>query len=180
LGVAATTCLERISSTSHAHHAQSRTTRKAACAHDVVPAGFVPGRQCSLRRRARAQVTAKLRDGHQTARKRFTVLRPDKDSEIRSTAGRDTRSLYYNGIDPDRDQCVVAPARHDFLLGEKQRLSAKTPIPCVRLQPDLRITQTVNGNKGVHCMIAKNTRSPKPDTWPGQSPRRRGPARVIF
>ena len=60
------------------------------------------------------------------------------------------------GIDPDLDQCVVRALRDMIvLLGEKAGLSAENAYTLCSLAADLRITQTVNGNKGVHCMIAK-------------------------
>lgn len=60
------------------------------------------------------------------------------------------------GMDPDLDQCVIRALRDMIvLLGEKSGLSAEDAYTLCSLAADLRITQTVNGNKGVHCMIAK-------------------------
>lgn len=60
------------------------------------------------------------------------------------------------GMDPDLDQCVVRALRDMIvLLGEKAGLSPEDAYTLCSLAADLRITQTVNGNKGVHCMIAK-------------------------
>lgn len=61
------------------------------------------------------------------------------------------------GMDPDLDQCVVRALRDMIaLLGEKAGLSREDAYTLCSLAADLRITQTVNGSKGVHCMIAKS------------------------
>ncbi|WP_460451426.1 acetamidase/formamidase family protein [Alsobacter sp. SYSU BS001988] len=60
------------------------------------------------------------------------------------------------GMDPDLDQCVVRALRDMIvLLGEKGGLAREDAYSLCSLAADLRITQTVNGSKGVHCMIAK-------------------------
>jgi acetamidase/formamidase len=41
------------------------------------------------------------------------------------------------------------------LLGEKAGLSREDAYMLCSLAADLRVTQTVNGSKGVHCMIGK-------------------------
>ena len=61
------------------------------------------------------------------------------------------------GMDPDLDQCVVRALRDMIaLLGEKAGLSAEDAYTLCSLAADLRVTQTVNGSKGVHCMIARS------------------------
>ncbi|KQZ20825.1 amidase [Mesorhizobium sp. Root552] len=60
------------------------------------------------------------------------------------------------GMDPDLDQCAVAALRHMIaLLGERSGLSHAEAYMLCSLAGDLRITQTVNGSKGVHMMLAK-------------------------
>ena len=60
------------------------------------------------------------------------------------------------GLDPDLDQCVVQALRDMIvLLGETAGLSSEDAYTLCSLAADLRVTQTVNGSKGVHCMIAK-------------------------
>lgn len=60
-------------------------------------------------------------------------------------------------MDPDLDQCVVRALRDMIvLLGEKRNLSREDAYTLCSLAADLRVTQTVNGSKGIHCMIAKN------------------------
>ena len=60
------------------------------------------------------------------------------------------------GMDPDLDQCVVMALRDMIrLLGEKSGLSREDAYTLCSLAADLRVTQTVNGSKGVHCMIEK-------------------------
>ena len=41
------------------------------------------------------------------------------------------------------------------LIGETAGLSAEDAYTLCSLAADLRVTQTVNGNKGIHCMLAK-------------------------
>ncbi|MCP8937087.1 acetamidase/formamidase family protein [Alsobacter sp. SYSU M60028] len=60
------------------------------------------------------------------------------------------------GMDPDLDQCVVRALRDMIvLMGEKAGLSREDAYTLCSLAADLHVTQTVNGSKGVHCMIAK-------------------------
>ncbi|MEL6520330.1 MAG: acetamidase/formamidase family protein [Pseudomonadota bacterium] len=60
------------------------------------------------------------------------------------------------GMDPDLDQCVVRALRDMIaLLGELANLSAEDAYTLCSLAADLRVTQTVNGSKGIHCMIEK-------------------------
>lgn len=60
------------------------------------------------------------------------------------------------GMDPDLDQCAVRALRDMIvLLGEKAGLSREDAYTLCSLAADLRVTQTVNGSKGIHCMIEK-------------------------
>lgn len=60
------------------------------------------------------------------------------------------------GMDPDLDQCAVRALRDMIvLLGEKAGLSREDAYTLCSLAADLRVTQTVNGSKGIHCMIDK-------------------------
>jgi acetamidase/formamidase len=60
------------------------------------------------------------------------------------------------GMDPDLDRCVVMALRDMIrLLGEKAQLSREDAYTLCSLAADLRVTQTVNGSKGIHCMIVK-------------------------
>ena len=61
------------------------------------------------------------------------------------------------GMDPDLDQCSVMALRDMIvLLGEKAGLSREDAYTLCSLAGDLHVTQTVNGNKGVHMMMAKS------------------------
>ena len=42
-----------------------------------------------------------------------------------------------------------------YLLGETLNLSSEDAYTLCSLAADLRVTQTVNGSKGIHCMIEK-------------------------
>jgi acetamidase/formamidase len=60
-------------------------------------------------------------------------------------------------MDPDLDQCAVKALRDMIvLLGEIAKLSREDAYTLCSLAADLRVTQTVNGSKGIHCMIAKS------------------------
>ena len=59
-------------------------------------------------------------------------------------------------FDPDLDDCVVIALRQ--MINEitgRTGLSREDAYTLCSLAADLRITQVVNGNKGVHCMLAK-------------------------
>ena len=60
------------------------------------------------------------------------------------------------GMDPDLDQCAIKALREMIaLLGEKAGLSHADAYMLCSLAGDLHVTQTVNGNKGVHMMMEK-------------------------
>jgi len=66
------------------------------------------------------------------------------------------------GMDPDLDQCVIMALRDMIvLLGETAQLSREDAYTLCSLAGDLRVTQTVNGCKGVHMMMAKSLVEPK-------------------
>jgi len=59
-------------------------------------------------------------------------------------------------MDPDLDRCAENAVREMIvLLGEKRNLSREDAYTLCSLAADLRVTQAVNGSKGVHCMIEK-------------------------
>jgi acetamidase/formamidase len=61
------------------------------------------------------------------------------------------------GMDPDLDQCAVIALRDMIrLIGEKTNLSKEDAYTLCSLAADLHVTQTVNGSKGIHVMLAKN------------------------
>jgi acetamidase/formamidase len=61
------------------------------------------------------------------------------------------------GMDPSLDQCMAIALRDMIrLLGEREGLSREDAYTLCSLAADLRVTQTVNGSKGIHCMIAKS------------------------
>jgi acetamidase/formamidase len=60
------------------------------------------------------------------------------------------------GLDPDLDRCAESALRDMIrLIGEKAGLSREDAYTLCSLAADLRVTQTVNGSKGIHCMLAK-------------------------
>lgn len=61
------------------------------------------------------------------------------------------------GMDPDLDQCMVMALRDMIvLLGEKANLSREDAYMLCSLAADLRVTQAVNGSRGIHVMIEKS------------------------
>lgn len=60
------------------------------------------------------------------------------------------------GMDPDLDQCAVMALRDMIaLLVEKANIAREDAYTLCSLAADLRVTQTVNGCKGIHMMISK-------------------------
>ncbi len=61
------------------------------------------------------------------------------------------------GMDPDLDVCAQTALRDMIaLLGEEAGLSRQHAYMLCSMAGDLRVTQTVNGSKGVHMMMAKS------------------------
>ena len=64
-------------------------------------------------------------------------------------------------FDPDLDDCVVIALRSMIdLLGARAGLDRYQAYTLCSLAADLRITQVVNGNKGVHVMLDKKYFAP--------------------
>jgi len=60
------------------------------------------------------------------------------------------------GIDPDLDRCAETALRRMIaLIVEKAGLTREQAYTLCSIAADLRVTQTVNGAKGVHCMLRK-------------------------
>jgi acetamidase/formamidase len=61
------------------------------------------------------------------------------------------------GMDPDLDQCAMRALREMIaFIVARTGLSREDAYMLCSLAADLRITQTVNGCKGVHCMLEKS------------------------
>jgi len=64
-------------------------------------------------------------------------------------------------FDPDLDQCVVIALRDMIdLIAARTGITKSEAYALCSLAADLRITQVVNGNKGVHVMLEKNLLQP--------------------
>lgn len=60
------------------------------------------------------------------------------------------------GFDEDLDDAVKIALRDMIrLIGEQSGLSAKDAYTLCSIAADLRVTQTVDGNKGIHCVLQK-------------------------
>jgi len=65
------------------------------------------------------------------------------------------------GMDPDLDRCMEMALRDMIvLLGEKGGLSREDAYTLCSLAADLRVTQVVNGSRGIHAMIDKSLVGP--------------------
>lgn len=61
------------------------------------------------------------------------------------------------GMDPDLDQCAVMALRDMIeLIVEKGGLSREQAYTLCSIAADLRVTQTVNGCKGIHMIVRKS------------------------
>jgi acetamidase/formamidase len=82
------------------------------------------------------------------------ILRTDKSLQ-RPRAETPTHWITM-AVDPDLDRCVEIALRDMIgLIGDCSGLSAADAYTLCSIAADLRVTQTVNGNKGIHCMLAK-------------------------
>jgi acetamidase/formamidase len=82
------------------------------------------------------------------------ILRPD----LTLTTPRAETSTHYMtmGMDPSLDECARIALRDMIkLIGEVTGLSREDAYMLCSLAADLRVTQTVNGSKGIHIMIEK-------------------------
>jgi len=65
------------------------------------------------------------------------------------------------GMDPDLDRCAEKALRDMIaLIVERTGVTREQAYALCSLAADLRITQTVNQHKGVHCMLAKHLLTP--------------------
>lgn len=79
-----------------------------------------------------------------------------KDLALRAPRAETPESYITIGLDPDLDQAAAKALRDMIaLLGETAGLSREDAYMLCSLAADLRITQVVNGVKGVHCVIDK-------------------------
>jgi acetamidase/formamidase len=83
------------------------------------------------------------------------VLRKDLNF---STPRAETPTHYITmAMHPDLNRCAENALRDMIvLLGEQRGLSREDAYMLCSLAADLRVTQTVNGSKGIHCMIEKS------------------------
>jgi acetamidase/formamidase len=61
------------------------------------------------------------------------------------------------GIDPDLNLCAKQALREMIaLITARTKLTREEAYMLCSIAADLRVTQTVNGSKGIHCMLAKS------------------------
>jgi acetamidase/formamidase len=84
---------------------------------------------------------------------RFTVR---KDMKLNNPRAETATHWITHGFDPDLDDAAKEALRDMIrLITAKTGLSAADAYMLCSLQGDLHVTQTVDGNKGIHCMMAK-------------------------
>ena len=92
----------------------------------------------------------------ETALKGRFVFRLRKDLRMNYPRAETASHYITMFMDPDLDRCAENAVRDMIvLLGEKRNLSREDAYTLCSLAADLRVTQAVNGSKGVHCMIEK-------------------------
>jgi acetamidase/formamidase len=87
------------------------------------------------------------------------VLR--KDLRLRAPRAETPSHMITCGLDPDLDRCAEKALREMIaLIVERCGLTREEAYALCSVAADLRITQTVNQHKGVHCMLAKTYLAP--------------------
>ena len=85
---------------------------------------------------------------------RFTVR---KDMKLNNPRAETATHWITHGFDQDLDDAAKEALRDMIrLICAKTGLKPEDAYMLCSLQADLHVTQTVDGNKGIHCMIAKN------------------------
>ena len=87
----------------------------------------------------------------------LVVHKPSADAApLAYPRGETPTHLITMGMDPDLDRCLAMALRDMIvLLGERAHLSRVDAYTLCSLAVDFRVTQTVNGSRGVHAMVAK-------------------------
>jgi acetamidase/formamidase len=79
-----------------------------------------------------------------------------KDMKLEGPFAESPTHLITHGFDPDLDRCAeVALRRMIAEVVARTGLTREQAYGLLSIAGDLRITQTVNQHKGVHCMVAK-------------------------
>jgi acetamidase/formamidase len=80
-----------------------------------------------------------------------------KDLKLRNPRAERPDVWITMGFDEDLDDAVKHALRDMIaLIGEQSGLSAQNAYTLCSLCADLRVTQMVDGNKGIHCVLAKS------------------------
>jgi acetamidase/formamidase len=79
-----------------------------------------------------------------------------KDMKLTAPRAEQKENWITMGFDPDLDDAAKHALRDMIaLITEKSDLTAQDAYTLCSLAADLRITQVVDGNKGVHCILPK-------------------------
>ena len=127
--------------------------------HDRVLSGLRRRRAVLGRRRPRPAGRRRgLPDRHRDRPHRHVRVHRAHRHEARSSRARETPDVWITmGFDEDLDDAVKQALRDMIkLIGELSGLSPQDAYTLCSIAADLRVTQTVDGNKGIHCVLAKS------------------------
>jgi acetamidase/formamidase len=80
-----------------------------------------------------------------------------RDLHLKSPRAETPADWITMGFDEDLDDAAKAALRDMIvLIRERTRLSAQDAYTLCSIAADLRVTQMVDGNKGIHCVLAKS------------------------
>jgi acetamidase/formamidase len=84
-----------------------------------------------------------------------------KDLKLALPRAETAKAWITMGFDEDLDDAVKIALREMIkLVGEISGLSAQDAYSLCSIAADLRVTQTVDGNKGIHCVLEKSKLPP--------------------
>jgi acetamidase/formamidase len=84
-----------------------------------------------------------------------------KDLKLSLPRAETAKAWITMGFDEDLDDAVKIALREMIkLVGEISGLSAQDAYSLCSIAADLRVTQTVDGNKGIHCVLEKSMLPP--------------------
>ena len=86
-----------------------------------------------------------------------------KDLSLRYPMAETSTHMITMGMDPDLDNAAKQALREMIaLLGERAGLSPEDAYSLCSIAAELRVTQLVDGHKGIHAMMPKSLVSPQP------------------
>jgi acetamidase/formamidase len=158
MGVAPAPALGRVSSNPSGRHAGNLDNRELGVGSTLYIPVFVPGALFEIGDGHAAQgdgeVDLTAIETSMTGTFRLELLKGRTLAWPRA----ETRTHWITmGFDEDLDDAVKLALRDMIkLIGELSGLSPQDAYTLCSIAADLRVTQTVDGNKGIHCVLAKS------------------------